>query len=174
MGKKQNTTVRIKCETPQLAEFLFAFIAQGSSQIEGQIKNVIAQTGGGVSDPNFEDINFEKLTAEFKLTPTDKGDVMFLDENGQLSVIPYKELSSGEIYAEIRDGKVNIYRFKDNSLDEFFGSVQNVSHLLQGFKEIVPEMIREQEKKDKESKELKAAAETEEPSSASDEAEGSE
>ena len=160
--KKVNTTVKVVCEDELSARIFFSYIQSFADQIQTQVKTAIAQHGGGVSDPNFEEFDEDKLTAKLMVVPQDKGDVFVLNDDGVLTVDSYKGVKDLECYGIISSQKVSIFERKEGGIDRFIAPVIDTTSLtvaLEKFPEILKEQRESQLKQEEEANQVKQIAE---------------
>lgn len=135
MTKKANTTVKIKTSSAEDAQLLLNLIA-GGTELQQSVKRILANQGKGNTDPVFEDVDMDKLTAVLKLIPENKGQVLVVGENAQTIFTDYSAVGNKEIYVELKAGKAVLYRKIEGGLDEGIGMAPSFTGLGELMQEI--------------------------------------
>jgi hypothetical protein len=136
---KQNKTIKIVCDKPEVAQALFNLITSSEQELCKQLKGVLAQHGFGTSDPKIEEPSFEKLSMVFTSKATNKGDVFYLNPvTGLVDICEYPHLEGDELYAIIESGKVVIFKraSSEDAFDKPYGTISNLYQLKEALVEI--------------------------------------
>lgn len=142
---KENTTLKIKCDSVTTAKALFAFIEARKHQITGDIDKTLRSNGAGMTDATFENVDYEKLRMELTVNPQNKGDVFVLNEEDQITVTEYPEVNDKEIYGIIEGGMVILYEKNAEDIDTTLGRIDSLAQLEFNLKE-APKVLAEQRK----------------------------
>jgi len=114
---RKNTTVKIKASTVELAQMLFGWLRTNSGELTRGLNNHMRSLGAGNTDVTFENVNPDKFTMEITENPTDKGDVVVLDPDKNLTFTEYTSLDDGELYGVMDGGRGAIFQYIEGEVD---------------------------------------------------------
>lgn len=126
---KKSTYFKVKADAPEVSEALFKFFVTHSKNINDYVTHNLRSSGIENVDVSIKP-DFNKKSISIESLPKDKGSVLYLENDKDLIVSDYKNLTEGKHYVTVKDGQAQVYVFNEGEKADNLVGIANSMDII--------------------------------------------